>query len=294
MTAEPADRGARRATVRLGRPAVRRGLAPSLRGLYLRPAWTACRQFQYRAANYMYMIGMVVEPVVYLVVWSTVAEPVGRRRSAAITPATFAAYYIVWTLVRNMNIVFTPYGWEERIREGRFVPLLLRPMHPVHYDLGFFAGWKVVVIVLWIPIAVVLSLTSTRRCIPTLEQGVVFFVAIWGALPAPLAAAVGARHGHVLDDPGSALFELYFTAELLLSGRLVPLALLPAWAAGIADLLPFRWTFGYPIDALAGSSTVPSCPVGLGFQAAWVRRLALVAAGLARAASAGSGRWAAR
>ncbi len=28
------------------------------------------------------------------------------------TPGTFAAYYIVWTLVRNMNIVFTPFGWE--------------------------------------------------------------------------------------------------------------------------------------------------------------------------------------
>ena len=30
-------------------------------------------QFQYRVANYFYMIGMVAEPVIYLVVWSTVA-----------------------------------------------------------------------------------------------------------------------------------------------------------------------------------------------------------------------------
>ena len=32
-------------------------------------------QFQYRAANYFYMIGMIAEPVIYLVVWSTVADP---------------------------------------------------------------------------------------------------------------------------------------------------------------------------------------------------------------------------
>ena len=34
---------------------------------------------QYRVANYFYMIGMVAEPVIYLVVWSTVAAPAGRR-----------------------------------------------------------------------------------------------------------------------------------------------------------------------------------------------------------------------
>ena len=57
----------------------------------------------------MSMIGMVVEPVVYLVVWSTIAEQSGGS-VGGYTPATFAAYYIVWTLVRNMNIAFTPGG----------------------------------------------------------------------------------------------------------------------------------------------------------------------------------------
>ncbi len=41
-------------------------------------------QFQYRAANYIYMLGMVAEPVIYLVVWTTIAEDSGgiRRRAA--------------------------------------------------------------------------------------------------------------------------------------------------------------------------------------------------------------------
>ena len=75
-------------------------------------------QFQYRVANYFYMIGMVAEPVIYLVVWTTIADQQGGS-VGGITAGELAAYYIVWTLVRNMNIVFTPYGWEERIREGR-------------------------------------------------------------------------------------------------------------------------------------------------------------------------------
>ena len=62
---------------------------------------------------------MLAEPIVYLVVWTTIAEQQGGSVQG-ITAGEFAAYYIVWTLVRNMNIVFTPYGWEWRIREGEF------------------------------------------------------------------------------------------------------------------------------------------------------------------------------
>ena len=47
-------------------------------------------QFQYRAANYFYMIGMVTEPVIYLVVWSTIAEEQGGSLEGY-TPARFAA-----------------------------------------------------------------------------------------------------------------------------------------------------------------------------------------------------------
>ena len=41
-------------------------------------------QFQYRAATYMYLVGMVAEPVIYLVVWTTIADAarrLGRRAS---------------------------------------------------------------------------------------------------------------------------------------------------------------------------------------------------------------------
>ena len=74
-----------------------------------------------------------------------------------------------------MNIVFTPYGWEWRIREGELSGALLRPLHPIHYDLACFAGWKVVMIVLWLPIAAVLSIAfdPTLDIRRALEIGVV-------------------------------------------------------------------------------------------------------------------------
>jgi len=226
-------------------------------------------QFQYRVANYFYMIGMVAEPVIYLVVWSTIARQQGGE-VGGITPGQFAAYYIVWTLVRNMNIIFTPYGWEERIRTGELSGMLLRPMHPIHADLGFFAGWKFVVIVLWLPIAAVLSLLFQPDLQPRLIDVVVFAFAIWGAY---LIRSVNYWILGMVTfwtTRVGPIFQLVFTAELLLSGRLVPLSLMPDWAQRLADVLPFKWTFGFPIEALVGHLPESELIGGLAMQALWI------------------------
>ena len=226
-------------------------------------------QLQYRVENYLYMVGMIAEPVIYLVVWSTIAEQRGGSVEG-ITAGEFAAYYIVWTLVRNMNIVFTPYGWEERIREGEFSAQLLRPLHPLHFDIAYFAGWKFVVILLWLPLAVVLSLVFE----PTLEVGwldvLVFSWAVWGAylirtMFMELLGMISFWTTRV-----SAIFELAVAAELLLSGRLVPLELMPGWAEAIAAVLPFQWTFYFPIQALVADLSTGELLGGLAMQLLWI------------------------
>lgn len=226
-------------------------------------------QFQYRVSNYFYMIGMVAEPVIYLVVWSSIARTHGGS-VAGYTAGSFAAYYIVWTLVRNMNIVFTPYGWEFRIRQGQLSASLLRPIHPIHYDIAYFAGWKAVVIVLWLPIAAVLSLVFHPAISTTPLDVAVFAIAIWGAylIRTMMLWLLGLIT--FWTTRVSAIFELYMAVELLLSGRLVPMALLPGWAQRLSDFLPFQWTFSFPIEALIGRLSARDLFAGLGMQALWV------------------------
>ena len=63
------------------------------------------QQIQYRANNYFYMIGTVLEPTIYLVVWETIANSQGGS-VGGYTIGTLSAYYVVWTLVRQMNLIF--------------------------------------------------------------------------------------------------------------------------------------------------------------------------------------------
>ena len=242
----------------------------SLVDFYVTTMRTSIQQgFQYRAAHYMYMLGMVAEPVIYLVVWSTIAEQSGGSVNG-LTPGYFAAYYIVWTLVRNMNIVFTPYGWEWRIREGELSGQLLRPLHPIHHDLAWFAGWKVVVIVLWLPIAVALSLLFD----PTFDvrpiEIVVFAIAIWGAylIRSFNQSALGmitfwtTRVGAIF----SALH--HGRAPALGQARSAPAH--AHWVETLAWFLPFRWTFFFPIQALVGDLSDQELLVGLAMQVFWI------------------------
>ena len=246
------------------------GRVRSMVDLYLTSMRLAVQQqFQYRTANYFWMLGMVAEPVIYLVVWTTIADQQGGSVQG-LTAGYFAAYYIVWTLVRNMNIVFGAPFWEERIREGELNKDLLRPVLPLHYDIAFFAGWKVVVIVLWIPLAIGLSLVFDPVLDPRLLEIAVFAVAIWGAylLRTMFQEALGMLC--FWTTRGAAIFDLWMMTELLLSGRLVPLPLMPDWVQEISRFLPFQWAFFFPIEALVGDLSNEELLRGLGAQLLWI------------------------
>jgi ABC-2 type transport system permease protein len=240
-------------------------------------------QFQYRVALYMYTIGMVTEPVIYLVVWTTIARSHGGM-VGGLSAGALAAYYIVWTVVRMMNIVFTPFGWEWRIREGQLSGQLLRPLHPIHYDLATFAGQKLPWFILYLPIAVALALVFHPTLHPHPLEVVVFLVAIWGAYVIRSLNNFSLGMVTFWTTRVGAIFQVWFLAELLLSGRLLPLTLMPHWSQTLANWLPFKYTFYFPIEALVGNMSTASLLGGLGMQLLWTAVGGAVALGMWRLA----------
>jgi ABC-2 type transport system permease protein len=230
---------------------------------------TMMSQFQYRARNVMTLVGFLTEPVVYLAVWTTVADAKGGS-VGGYTPGTLAAYFIVWTLVRSMNVVFTPYGFEWRIRSGEMSGALLRPTHPIHHDLAGFAGWKVVWFIMWLPIGAALVVLFRPTLHPQAVEIAVFAVAIWGAylIRSLFQWLIGLVT--FFTTRVAALFEIYIVAELMLSGRLVPMSLMPTWVRTVSSFTPFPWTFGFPIEALVGQLGTRALLLGLATQLLWI------------------------
>jgi ABC-2 type transport system permease protein len=225
-------------------------------------------QFQYRMANLLWMVGMFAEPVIYLVVWSTIAEAQGGE-VGGYTAGAFAAYYITWTMVRHFNIGLTPYDFEHRIKDGRLSGELLRPIHPFHFDLGYFLGWKIPTTIYWIPIGIALTLVFKPELNPAPWEVAAFCVALVTGFIMRFTLLWALGLITFWTTRVSAIFDVYFTAELLLSGRLVPLSLMPAWAQTAANWLPFQWAFAFPIELLLGRLTPREVLIGFGAQALW-------------------------
>jgi len=231
-------------------------------------------QFQYRAAVYAYMAALVVEPVIYLVVWTTIAKSQGGSVEG-ITVQQFSAYYVVWTLVRGWNVVFTPFGWEWRIREGEFSSALLRPQHPIHFELAWWAGQKLVWLVFYAPVFVILLVVFKPELDPRPAELVAFVLAIWGAYVIRTINNFILGMITVWTTRAAAIFELWFLSELLLSGRLLPLQLMPDWVQSLSSWFPFKWTFFFPIETLAGDLSNTELVRGLGIQLLWIAICAL-------------------
>jgi len=235
------------------------------------------REMQYRLGNFLNLMGFLIEPTILLTVWTAVATARGGHVHGY-DAGSIAAYYIVWTLVRAFNLVLGGPSFEWRIARGEMSALMLRPMHPIHFDIAWFSGWKVVVTLFWLPIAAVLVLTFHPTLNPSWLQVVVFFFALWGAFL--IRALVQWALGLICfwTTRAGSVFSLYLLIELLLSGRLVPLSFLPHWANTLNAFLPVQWMFYFPIEALTGHESNVSLVLGLGAQAVWVALMAGVVA----------------
>ncbi len=95
---------------------------------------TFATMVQYRASLFIWMIGHVLEPLVYLIVWSVVSNS-GGGSVGGYTTAEFAAYFIVLMLVNHVTYTWIMYEYEYRIREGMplVCPAEAGASHPLRY-----------------------------------------------------------------------------------------------------------------------------------------------------------------
>lgn len=227
-------------------------------------------QLAYRGAVVIWLVGLVVQPLVSLVVWTTVAEASGGE-AGGFTTGEYAAYFVTLMAVNHLSFVWHMWEFGWRIQTGFFSPMLMRPIHPVHNDVVENLSFKLVGLIGIVPAAVILAFVFDADFAGTSLGNVVAFV------PA-LALAMALRF--ILEwtlalaafwmTKVSAMNDLYGFVSLFLSGMIAPLALLPEPARVLANVLPFRWTVSFPIEVLLGQVGTGTVALGLAVQALWI------------------------
>ena len=232
-------------------------------------------QFAYRGALVIWLLGLLLEPIVYLVVWRTVAAGQGGS-VGGFDGSDFAAYFTLLMIVNQLTFTWHFWEFDWRVRNGFFSPMLLRPVHPIHNDVAENLTFKLLTFAVVAPVALVLIVAfgATFRSEPwhvlAFVPALVLAMALRFVLEWTLALVA------FWTTRTSAINHAWYLVVLFLSGQAAPLALLPALIQAAANVLPFRWMVSFPVEVALGRVGPADVLLGYGAQALWIG-IALVA-----------------
>ncbi len=230
---------------------------------------TIAGQLQYRGALVIWLLGLVLEPTIFLIVWSTVARSQGGQVDG-FTAGAFAAYFLTTMLVEHATFTWIMWEFEYRVRQGQLSPLLLRPVHPIHRDIADNVTYKLLTLPVVLAVAALLVLAFRPTFSPVPWAVAAFGPALVMAFAVRFALEWTLAMTGFWTTRVTALNQLYYLTFLFLSGQAVPLALLPEPVQLAATLLPFRWFLAFPVELVLGRLSPLQTLVGFGAQAAWL------------------------
>jgi ABC-2 type transport system permease protein len=237
----------------------------------------------YRTEMLVWMLTMTM-PFVSLALWSAVAAsvPVGR-----FDQKTFVAYFLATIIVRQLSGSWVVWELIQEIKSGALSSRLLKPIHPlVVYSADNLAAIPLRALFA-APLALV-GIVSGGAAVPR-EPHVIaaFLLSLLGAWVITFFVMIIVGSLSFFMESSMSIFEVWLAFFMLLSGYLVPLELFPSWVRTVAEILPFRYTLGFPVEILIGMSSDADIARGLAIQLAYgggaaVLALALWRAGLRR------------
>jgi ABC-2 type transport system permease protein len=248
-------------------------IIPSKRAeLNIRGGWSLIRHswlmwLQHRSFFFLLAFGWMIQPLIYLLVWSTAA---GNSEIGGLNRGEFVAYYLVLILVNQLTYAQVNWTVGDEIRYGGMNRILLRPLAPVFDALTTEIAGKVVYMIFVIPVTAILALLLRPEIYLTLSNGLAFIPAMlfawalrffWGYWLALLA---------FWSTRADALLALQDSLVFLLAGQVAPVALLPGMIKKVAILLPFRYMLGFPVEIITGQLASSEILAGFGLQVGWL------------------------
>lgn len=224
---------------------------------------------QYRTSGMIWMLGMILEPIIYLVVWSAVVEA-GGGEVEGFTRGGVAAYYLAFFVVQNVTFTWVMETFQFRVQQGQLAFELLRPVHPVVADIMDNISFKLVMSFMVVPAMIGIYIGfepefhfqtwSLLLFVPSLFMAwCVRFTFEWSlAMSAFWTVRV------------TAINRAWFGVFLFMSGRAAPLVFLPEGVREVAWSLPFYSMAGLPVELALGSLEPDVAYRALGVQAVWL------------------------
>jgi len=245
------------------------GSARSLLRIYralLKVSWATA--LEYRAQVILWLLTFVF-PLVMMVVWLAIVEEVGP--AAGWDRSDFVSYYVGAAMVTHLTSAWIVWHWDEDIRTGKLSVKLLKPLDPFHDALSDQLGWKLLVLLIIVPIvAAVAWLSPTISYSLTPCRAVAFVASVAAGLALNMLTSSAFGMLAFWSTRIRNVYSLWHGAGQFLSGWIAPLALFPPSIRRVAYWLPFRYALGFPMDILMGQLTWPETVFGFAVTGGWI------------------------
>lgn len=209
-------------------------------------------QWQYRANLFMYILYWIVQPIVYIAVWTSIANAQGSVKG--LTANDFIVYYLTMLIVDQVTSETVFYNFGYKIQEGTLSGELIRPVHPLLTNaLMNTLAFKALTTLVLIPIWIILSLlfkpvfdpVTSANLLLTLPAVIIGFVVSFLITSTITCLAFWTQRVW-------GLYRLYGIPVALFSGQFVPLQLMPKVIQDIADYSPFPLFKYFPTQLILG------------------------------------------
>jgi ABC-2 type transport system permease protein len=226
-------------------------------------------QVQYRVSSAIWLLATALRPLISIAVWSAVVQAQGGNVGGYNT-SVLAGYFMIAMLVDYVTHTWVYEQFEWRVREGYFSPLLLRPIHPIHDDVAQNITYKILMLIVVIPVTILLLIVFHPLLRLSLLAGLAFGLALLQAFVLRFLVEWALGLLTFWTTRMNVLSQLYFVVLLFLSGQLVPFTLFPAPIQLVAKLLPFYWMVAFPVALCIQDLGQNEILSGLMLQSLWL------------------------
>ncbi|HEX4208632.1 MAG TPA: ABC-2 family transporter protein, partial [Ktedonobacteraceae bacterium] len=134
-------------------------------------------QVQYRVSSAIWLLATALRPLISIAVWSAVVQAQGGNVGGYNT-SILAGYFMIAMLVDYVTHTWVYEQFEWRVHEGYFSPLLLRPIHPIHDDVAQNITYKILMLIVVIPVTILLLIVFHPLLRLSLLAGLAFGLAL--------------------------------------------------------------------------------------------------------------------
>ena len=251
-------------------------LVRNLRVLRRMTAAKIAQQSIYRGAWIIFMAANVCMPIISLLIWRTA---IANGAQLPIDERYVTTYFVLLSFVTMATSSWMTAFLANDIRLGKLSSWMVRPASLLLSFIANNLSEKFLKLFALLPmIGVLWWIFRDSTNIPAgPDRWALFAVSIvFGAILVFTIDILIAALAFWMDDV-SALAQARLIIASVLSGAVVPLALMPDWSRGFIDNQPFRYTVSFPVEIVAGHLSGQDLVVGLAVQFAYVLGFATAA-----------------